>query len=83
MCWVAIDRGIRLQEKRSLPCLDRDLWYRTRDQIYHEIMTKGWNAEQMHFVQSYENNLYLDASVLIMPMTFFICKLYRSGERLR
>src|SRR5499426_3061543 len=39
MCWVAIDRAIRLATKRSFPApLAR--WYETRDAIYHEIFTR-------------------------------------------
>jgi GH15 family glucan-1,4-alpha-glucosidase len=31
MCWVALDRGLRLADKRSLPA-DRAAWLRTRDE---------------------------------------------------
>ncbi|TPX49937.1 hypothetical protein SeMB42_g01475 [Synchytrium endobioticum] len=73
MCWVGLDRGLRLMEKRSLPCPDRVRWYETRDKIYEEIMTKGWNSKMGAFTQSYEGRDVgiLDASVLIMPMVFF------------
>jgi GH15 family glucan-1,4-alpha-glucosidase len=37
MCWVAMDRGLRLASKRSFPA-DRDKWLKVRDQIYEEIM---------------------------------------------
>lgn len=46
MCWVALDRGLRLAEKRSLPA-DRDRWIRARDAIYEEVMTKGWNESRL------------------------------------
>ncbi|KAK9764291.1 hypothetical protein K7432_008314 [Basidiobolus ranarum] len=73
MCWVAIDRGLRLTEKRSwYPCPEMYYWKETRDKIYTEIMNKGWNEEKEIFVQSYECNNILDASVLIMPLVFFI-----------
>jgi GH15 family glucan-1,4-alpha-glucosidase len=36
LCWVAIDRAIRLANKRSLPA-DLDGWLRTRNEIYAEI----------------------------------------------
>ena len=40
MCWVALDRGIRLATKRSFPApLDR--WTKNRDAIYLEILTDG------------------------------------------
>ena len=41
MCWVALDRGLRLADKRSFPA-DRDRWLKVRDRIYEEIMEKGW-----------------------------------------
>lgn len=50
MCWVAIDRGLRLAAKRSLPA-DLARWLATRDQIYEEIMTRGWNEDRRSFVQ--------------------------------
>ncbi|KAI9221096.1 Six-hairpin glycosidase-like protein [Blastocladiella britannica] len=71
LCWVAVDRGIRLAEKRVLPCPDRNLWLEMRDAIYLDVMDRGWNCEGQYFQQSYENP-GLDASVLIMPLVFFI-----------
>src|SRR6187402_551804 len=41
MLWVAFDRGLRLAEKRCLPCPNRAKWMATRDEIYEDIMTKG------------------------------------------
>lgn len=70
MCWVAMDRGIRLADKRSFPA-DRDRWERVRDQIYEEIMSKGWSQKRKAFVQHYDSES-LDASVLIMPLVFFM-----------
>ncbi len=70
MCWVALDRGLRLADKRSFPA-DRDRWLKVRDQIYQEIMTKGWNEKRGAFVQHYDSDA-LDASSLIMPLVFFL-----------
>ncbi|MEM9326797.1 MAG: glycoside hydrolase family 15 protein, partial [Bacteroidota bacterium] len=70
MCWVALDRGIRLADKRSFPA-DRDLWREERDKIYEEIMEKGWNEELQTFVQHYGSDT-LDAANLMMPLTFFV-----------
>lgn len=69
---VALDRGIRLAEKRSLPAPNRDHWLRVRDTIYEEIQTKGWNSEAQIYSQSYESPTILDSSVLIMPLVFFM-----------
>ncbi len=70
MCWVAVDRGIRLADKRSFPA-DRDRWLKVRDQIYEEIMTKGWNSQRQAFVQHYNSDI-LDAANLTMPLVFFL-----------
>ena len=70
MCWVALDRAIRLANKRSFPA-DWSRWYRARDQIYEDIMVKGWNEQRQAFVQSYGSDS-LDASALIMPLVFFL-----------
>ncbi|KAJ5934795.1 Six-hairpin glycosidase [Penicillium verhagenii] len=73
MMWVALDRGIRLAEKRSsLPCPDRFKWIQVRDELYDEVMTRGFNTERQHFCQSYESPDVLDASILIAPLVFFV-----------
>lgn len=70
MCWVALDRGLRLAVKRSLPA-DYDKWLRARDQIYLQVLEKGWSKKKKAFVQSYGSD-DLDASVLMMPLVFFM-----------
>ena len=69
MCWVAMDRGLRLAEKRSFPA-DRARWLRVRDEIYEEVMRKGWDPRGRAFVQAYGSPA-LDASSLLMPLVFF------------
>ncbi|NOK57882.1 MAG: glycoside hydrolase family 15 protein [Chloroflexi bacterium AL-W] len=70
MCWVAFDRAIRLADKRSFPS-DRDRWRKVRDEIYEEIMDKGWSNERQAFVQAYGSQA-LDASNLMLPLVFFL-----------
>jgi GH15 family glucan-1,4-alpha-glucosidase len=70
MCWVAVDRAIRLADKRSFPA-DRARWLRTRDTIFEEIMQKGWCSKRRAFIQSYET-MALDAANLLMPLVFFL-----------
>jgi GH15 family glucan-1,4-alpha-glucosidase len=70
MCWVAIDRGIRLADKRSFPA-PRELWETTRDEIYYDVMNNFWNEERGAFVQ-YKGAEVVDASALIMPLVKFI-----------
>lgn len=70
MCWVAIDRGLRLADKRSFPA-DRQKWVTARDRIYESIMQSGWSEERKTFVQSFGTD-NIDASNLIMPLVFFM-----------
>ena len=69
-CWVALDRGLRLALKRSLP-IDRVGLRNERDRIYETIMEKGWNADRKAFVQYFGSDA-LDASNLLMPLVLFI-----------
>jgi GH15 family glucan-1,4-alpha-glucosidase len=70
MCWVALDRALRLADKRSFPA-DRDRWLKIRDQIYEEIMVRGWSSKRQAFVQHYGSES-LDAANLMMPLVFFV-----------
>ncbi len=70
MCWVALDRGLRLAAKRSFPA-DHDRWLKVRDTIYEEIMEKGWSETRRAFVQRYGSQS-LDAANLMMPLVFFV-----------
>lgn len=70
MCWVAVDRALRLADKRSFPA-DRERWVRVRDEIYEEIQDLGWSEHRKAFVQYYGSDS-LDASLLLMPLVFFM-----------
>ena len=70
MCWVALDRGIRLADRRGFPA-DRERWLKVRNAVFEEIMEKGWSKKRKAFVQHYGSDA-LDASNLIMPLVFFI-----------
>ncbi len=70
MCWVAIERALRIARFRGLPS-DLIRWTVERDDIYHQIMERGWNEKRGAFVQSYGSDV-LDASILLMPLTKFI-----------
>ncbi|NTX10476.1 glycoside hydrolase family 15 protein [Myxococcus sp. CA051A] len=70
MCWVAVDRAIRLADKRSFPA-DRPRWLATRDAIFEDIMARGWSEERGSFIQAYGKDT-LDAANLLMPLVFFL-----------
>ena len=69
-CWVALDRGLRLSQKRGLP-LDREWLRQERDRVYEWIMERGWNARRNSFVQHYGSDA-LDAGNLLMPLVRFV-----------
>ncbi|CAM5614228.1 glycoside hydrolase family 15 protein [Streptomyces griseomycini] len=70
MCWVAIERGIRMANRRGLPA-DLARWQTVRDTVYRRIMSRGWSATRRTFVQ-YEGGDVLDAALLMMPLSKFI-----------
>ncbi|MGY1524342.1 glycoside hydrolase family 15 protein [Streptomyces sp. MN3] len=70
MCWVAIERGVRMARRRGLPA-DLPRWTACRDAIYRRIMTECWSDELRAFVQ-HEGGEVLDAALLMMPMAKFV-----------
>ena len=70
MCWVAMERAVRMANRRGLPA-DLDRWRHARDAIYRRIMDRGWSRELNAFAQ-YEGADVLDAAVLLMPLVKFI-----------
>jgi GH15 family glucan-1,4-alpha-glucosidase len=70
MCWVALDRGLRLARRRSFPA-PHARWRAERAAIHHEIHTRFWDGELQSFVQ-HEGSKAVDASCLFMPLTGFI-----------
>ncbi len=71
MCWVAVDRGIRLAEELGYGKTHLKEWRRTADTIREDILAKGWNAERQSFTQHYGTSA-LDASTLLMPLMGFL-----------
>lgn len=69
MCWVAIDRAIKLGESRSFPLNKK--WKAQRDLIFNSIYDRFWNEERQTFVQ-YEGADSVDAGLLLMPLVRFI-----------
>jgi GH15 family glucan-1,4-alpha-glucosidase len=70
MCWVAIDRAIRLAAKRSFPApLAR--WHDVRDTIYRDVYERFWDPTRRVFVQA-AGSKALDAASLLMPLIRFV-----------
>jgi GH15 family glucan-1,4-alpha-glucosidase len=70
MCWVAIERAMRMASQRGLPA-DIPRWRRARDTIYRDIMRQGWSDTLQAFVQHFDEDV-LDASILMMPLAKFV-----------
>ncbi len=70
MCWVAVDRGIRLADRRSFP-YPFERWRKTRDAIYYDIFENFWDPKRQTFVQ-HKGTTAVDASYLLMPLVKFI-----------
>ncbi len=70
MCWVAVDRALRLADKRSLPAPFSE-WAVLRTTIYESVFEQFWNEELQSFV-AYQGADFVDASMLLMPLMRFI-----------
>ncbi len=70
MCWVALDRGIRLAEdlNRQAP-LSR--WRKVRREIRRAVEEKGYDAGRGVFVQAFDRAV-MDASLLLLPTIGFL-----------
>jgi GH15 family glucan-1,4-alpha-glucosidase len=70
MCWVAVERAVRVARQRGLPA-DIVSWMAARDDIYRQIIERGFNRSREAFVQHYDDDV-LDACVLMMPLVKFV-----------
>ncbi len=69
MCWVSLDRAIRLAEMSSFPYPSK--WKEERDKIFNDIFVQFWNDKRKTFTQ-YKNADSVDAATLLMPLIRFI-----------
>jgi GH15 family glucan-1,4-alpha-glucosidase len=70
MCWVALDRMVRLAREYGRPA-DLGRWITERDRIYAQVMEHGWNPQRRAFTQ-HDQTQVLDASLLMMPLVGFV-----------
>ncbi len=69
MCWVAMDRGARLAERRGEPALAKQ-WQGLAEEIRAEILDRGVDSRGV-FRQHYETDA-LDASNLLVVLMRFL-----------
>lgn len=70
LCWVALDRAIKL----GIDCDDKQRltrWIKTRDEIRSCILTRGYNENIGAFTQSLDD-VELDATALMIPIVGFL-----------
>ncbi|MFK3888071.1 glycoside hydrolase family 15 protein [Sphingomonas sp. NPDC079357] len=70
MCWVALDRAIRLAHQRSLPA-PLVAWAEARDAIVEDVWANFRHPEHGYFVQQ-RGGRELDAALLMMPLVRFV-----------
>ena len=70
MCWVAVDRGLRLAARFKLPH-DRELWEKARADIHAAVLRHGWSKRLESFTQSFGSD-QLDASALRLVQLGFL-----------
>jgi GH15 family glucan-1,4-alpha-glucosidase len=71
MCWVALDRAIRMAHEFGLDSPSIEFWERARAAIRFEVADRGWRPEKQAFAQHYETDA-LDAALLLIPQLGFL-----------
>ena len=67
MCWVALDRAIRLAQRGDLPTRHIERWGREADAIRAFVEAHCWSERRRAYVR-YAGTEQLDASVLLMAI---------------
>lgn len=70
MCWVAIDRGLRLAQAHGWT-VDTVKWERERDAIRAAVLDQGWSEKRQAFMQAFGSDV-LDATALLFPIVGFL-----------
>jgi GH15 family glucan-1,4-alpha-glucosidase len=70
MCWVAVDRGIKIAERLGHR-KNLKYWGEVAEKIRDDILKRGWNSKRGAFTQHYETEA-LDASNLLIPLFGFL-----------
>jgi GH15 family glucan-1,4-alpha-glucosidase len=70
MCWVVLDRAIRIAEKVG-KAAEAEQWKPVRDEIRRDVLQRGWSEEAQSFRQHYDND-EIDAALLLIPVMEFL-----------
>ena len=68
MCWVVLDRAIRISERTNdAPAADVARGRKTRQRIFDQVLERGWSEKLGCFRQRYESD-GLDSALLLIPV---------------
>lgn len=70
MCWVALDRGIKIVKRNGFEA-PLDKWEHMHRKIRRAILDHGFSEKRNSFVQSFDSEA-LDATSLLMPLLGFL-----------
>jgi GH15 family glucan-1,4-alpha-glucosidase len=70
MCWVALDRAIKLAPILG-ETANTDKWTVARDEVRAAVLNRGWSERAQSFCGAFGSD-ELDASVLILPLVGFL-----------
>ena len=70
MCWVAVERSMRMARHRGRPA-DLVAWQQARDEMHTTLVERGFSDDLQAFTQTLDGDA-LDASTLLMPLVKFI-----------
>ena len=85
MCWVAVDRGLKLAEECLRKAPSRR-WHKAREEIRAAVESDGYDADRGTFVQAFGSKA-LDAALLLLPSVDFVAyddpRMLRTADAIR
>ncbi|MDP9459156.1 MAG: glycoside hydrolase family 15 protein [Actinomycetota bacterium] len=70
MCWVALDRAIKLADRLGEES-DITRWESAREEVRAAILERGWSEKAQAFTGAFDSD-NLDAGVLLLPIVGFL-----------
>jgi GH15 family glucan-1,4-alpha-glucosidase len=67
MCWIALDRAVRLAKKGQIPDRNADRWRREADEIARFVGERCWSPQRRSFLR-FPGADEVDASLLLPAM---------------
>jgi GH15 family glucan-1,4-alpha-glucosidase len=71
LCWVALDRAVKLAPSLGEHGAKAAAWALERDAIREAILERGWSEARQAYAQSFGSD-DLDAAALLMPLVGFL-----------